>query len=167
MKPSLVPTVLCTLVLVAIAASTAEARPRQDRAFLTKAMKGDNSEVMLGQLAQQRGMSQGIRDFGGMLVTDHSHARDQASQLAGSMGVSAPTDPMAQAARERRKLERLSGPAFDHEFARYMVVDHTKDIADFRREADGHGPVADLARNTLPDLHKHLNLARSLLNGGR
>ena len=150
------------------AAGAAGARPMHDKAFLAKAIKGDNSEVMLGQLAQQQGASQGTKDFGTMLVTDHGHARDEASQLAGSLGAPAPTDPMGEAIRERHRLEHLSGPAFDHELARYMVEDHTKDIADFRREADhGHGPVADLARKTLPDLHKHLDMARSLLAGGQ
>ena len=37
--------------------------------------------------------------------------------------------------KERQKLAGLSGPAFDREFARYMVKDHKDDISDFSKAA--------------------------------
>ena len=71
---------------------------------------------------------------------------------------------MAPEARdEAAKLARLSGRAFDAEFARYMIEDHRKDIADFETEARGGGPVTRaLATGTLPTLHKHLEIAERL-----
>ena len=61
------------------------------------------------------------------------------------------------------KLQQLSGRDFDHEFIRVMVEDHQKDIAEFKKEAgEGHGPVEQLAAQTLPTLEKHLQMAQSL-----
>jgi putative membrane protein len=148
------------LLLVAGAAS---AETASDRAFLKQAIQGDNSEITLGKIAQSRGASQGIRDFGTMLVTDHTKAREEATSVAARIGVTMPTAPMKEAADERAKLEKLSGPAFDAEFARYMVKDHRRDIADFRKEAaHGRGATAAMAKSQLPVLEKHLSTAQRL-----
>jgi putative membrane protein len=43
-----------------------------------------------------------------------------------------------------------------------MVKDHKKDIAVYKREAKSSGPAASYAAQSLPTLHKHLQLAESL-----
>ena len=52
------------------------------RAFLDKALKGDNSEIMLGRLAADHAGSQAVRDFGNTLVRDHTQARNQVLVLS-------------------------------------------------------------------------------------
>lgn len=142
--------------------AAASAEERGDQAFLKKAIQGDNSEIMLGAMAAERGASAGLRTYGQTLRDDHTRAREQAVPLARRMGAPTPTEPMSEAAKERRKLERLHGRAFDHEFATYMVKDHKQDISDFEREARKSGPTADLAKHTLPVLRKHLAMAQRL-----
>ena len=105
----------------------------------------------------------GVRSFGQTLVTDHSKAKGEVTALARREGVPVTDQPMAEAQQEKTKLAGLHGSAFDHEFARYMVNDHQKDIAKFEAEAkQGKGPVADLARKQLPTLRKHLAIAQRL-----
>ena len=134
-----------------------------DQQFLTDAIKGDNSEVTLGQMAQQKGASQGVKDFGKTLETDHSKAKDQASALAQQAGMTVPTEMADEAKQEQKKLEGLSGAAFDKEFASYMVTDHKKDIAKFETQAKSSDTqTAQLAQQTLPTLKKHLQMAESL-----
>jgi len=157
--------VLSVGAMTAATAASAQGAGAQD--FLAKAIKGDNSEIMLGSMAAERGASPALRAYGQTLHDDHSHAREQAVPLAQRMGVTVPTEPMPEAASERNKLEGLHGRAFDHEFASYMVKDHKKDIADFEREARQSGPTADLAKQTLPVLHKHLAMAERLSHGSR
>lgn len=151
------------LISLALAAPSFAA---SDKAFLKKAMEGDNSEVHLGKLAEQRGSSQGLRDFGRMLDMDHGMHKDKVATLASSMGEKPTDDMTAEAKLEDRKLQRLSGPKFDREFARYMVKDHKKDISDYEKQAKGKGPVADMARDTIPILRKHLDTAEQLTRGG-
>ena len=135
----------------------------QDQAFLKKALEGDNSEVALGQMAEQHGSSSPVRDFGRMLHEDHAAAKVKALPVAQGHGVADTAEMAPEAKAEARKLERLSGPAFDREFARYMVSDHRKDIADFEKAARSRDrSTAALARETLPDLRKHLKTAQQL-----
>lgn len=132
--------------------------------FLKKAMEGDSSEMRLGQMAEQRGASPELRAFGHMLVTDHAKAKADVLPVARAHGLE-PTDDMAsQAKDEAKKLAGLSGPAFDREFASYMVKDHQQDIEDFTKAADGKDQdVARLARATLPALRKHPARAQGLV----
>jgi putative membrane protein len=60
------------------------------------------------------------------------------------------------------KLGRLSGRQFDREFARHMVQDHKKDIAEFERESKKSGEVANFAQDTLSVLKKHLQIAEQI-----
>lgn len=150
--------------VLGLGALTTNAHAAGERRFLSKALQGDNSEMALGQMAATQGASPGTRDFGRMLHDDHAAAKQKALPVAQAHGVP-DTDAMAPEARaEQRRLERMHGRAFDREFARYMVGDHRKDIADFERAAHASDPpTAALARDTLPDLRKHLHTAQDLL----
>lgn len=148
---------------LALLAGPALAKPAPE--FLRHALEGDNSEVTLGKLAQDRGASQGVRDFGRTLEQDHSQARDQAMQVARKLGAPT-TDAMLPAAKkEEAKLRGLSGAAFDREFVRYMAEDHRKDVHDFEEQAKTKGPTGELAQQQLPTLQKHLQMAESLQHG--
>jgi putative membrane protein len=150
-----------TMSAASVVAGAALASP--DQTFLTKALMGDNSEMALGQMAQQRGASAATRDFGRMLNEDHAAAKAKALPVAQQHGVADTSEMAPEAKAEAKKLGTLSGPAFDREFARYMVRDHTKDIADFEKESKrGDSASAALARETLPDLRKHLKTAQQL-----
>lgn len=50
----------------------ASAQDDADAKFLIDAVRGDLAEVKLGELAEQRGQSEGVRAFGKMLVEDYS-----------------------------------------------------------------------------------------------
>jgi putative membrane protein len=152
---------------VALAATTGATAVRaagaSDADFLKKAIQGDNSEIALGQLAEQKGASSGVRDFGRMLHDDHANAKSKALPVAQAHGLSDNQDMAPEAKAEMTKLNGMSGQAFDREFARYMVNDHKKDIAEFRQESmHGDASTARLAKDTLPDLEKHLRTAEGL-----
>jgi len=145
------------------ATSTAAANDHASQ-FLTEAMKGDNSEVRVGKLAQDKGSSQGVKDFGKMLADDHGKHKDQVAQVAMALNVPATDETKAEADAVYGKLQGLSGAEFDKEFVSAMIDDHKKDIDAYQQEA-GSGDAAqvtDLAKQTLPTLKKHLQTAQSL-----
>ncbi len=160
---------LAGVVAIGVAAcalySPASAQSDEARHFLETALKGDNSEMMLGEMASKRGESRALRAYGQTLHDDHARAREQVVPLARRAGVAITDQPMPEAAAERSKLERLHGPAFDREFAAYMVKDHRKDIAEFEKEARRGGATSELAKQTLPVLRKHLGTAERLSHG--
>lgn len=153
---------LATALLVTVSLSTAaDAAPA--RTFLRQAIQGDNTEVAMGRLAQQRGASEGVRDFGRTLQRDHSNSRAQASRIARTMRVTPPSGLTPDAPAHRAHLLRYSGRSFDREFANMMVTEHQKDIAMFERQArTGDRATARFARQTLPVLRSHLQIARRL-----
>ena len=144
--------------------NTALAADSHGAMFLTDAMKGDNTEVKLGQLAIAQGSSAAVRDFGKMLVADHGKHVAHLGKLGMTMGVDK-TDAISPAGDAAyAKLKALTGAEFDTEFAAQMVKDHEQDIAKYEAEAASKDAAAltDMARQTLPTLKLHLAKARSL-----
>lgn len=134
-----------------------------EQAFVTEAMKGDNAEVQIGQLAQAQGGSAAVKDFGSMLATDHGAHRGKLADLATSAGMSATDEPSAEGKANLAKLKGLTGAAFDKAFKAAMVEDHKKDIAKYEKQTSAASPaLASLAKDTLPVLKKHLSTAQSL-----
>jgi putative membrane protein len=106
-----------------------------------------------------------VRNFGQMLVKDHTDNNDKAKSLAQSEGVAVPSEPKPEAKALHDKLSKLSGEAFDKEFSAAMVKDHKKDIKRFEAEAKGNDDLAKFAQQTLPTLKHHLETAQSLTQG--
>jgi len=155
-----------TVIGAAAAMVLAIGRPawaKGDKAFITDAMKGDNSEIALGMLAEKMGSTEQVRNFGTVLKSDHSNAKKEVARLATKYDVKVTEDMTDEAKQEMQKLRALSGQGFDREFARYMVDDHKKDIADFKKKAaEGKSEVSMLAKETVPVLQKHLKIAEGL-----
>ena len=160
------------LVLVAVVgtllgfATAAVSAGRADQKFIEDAIQGNLAEVQMGQLAQQNAQSEDVKSYGEMLVTDHVANNEKAKQVANEIGVSPPTEPSAKQKAAYDKLAKLSGTAFDRQFAKMMVMDHKKDVQKFQREAKkAHGALGHYASETLPTLTKHLQAAEKLPSG--
>jgi putative membrane protein len=152
-----------SFALALILGVSTSALAKTEKEFISDAIKGDDSEIAMGQLAVSKSGSDQVKAFGQTLIDDHSKAKIDASAVATNMGVSLPTEMSADVHAEMTKLQQLSGRDFDKEFVRVMVEDHQKDIAEFKKEAgSGQGPIPQLAAQTLPTLEKHLRIAQSL-----
>jgi len=131
--------------------------------FIKDALHGDNAEISVGKLAQQKGSTEGVRNFGKMLATDHTKAKGDVDKLAKSMNVTLEKQVTDDQQSDYDKLAKLSGKDFDKAFIDQMVDDHQKDINEFQDEAKAkNGQVSALARKQLPTLKKHLATAQSL-----
>ncbi|MGH9355711.1 MAG: DUF4142 domain-containing protein [Terriglobia bacterium] len=135
-----------------------------DAAFAKKAAQGGLAEVKLGQLAQEKGSSRQVKDFGKRMVADHSKANENLKQVASQQNLSFPMQLGAKDEATYDRLSRLSGQGFDRAYARLMVKDHEKDIAAFQNEANNgrSEAVKNFAAQTLPTLQEHLKLAREM-----
>ena len=157
---------LCAAALAATVVAMLDLAPAMadsGRDFLKAAIKGDNSEIMLGRLGERRAATPATRSFARTLVADHTLARSDALRLAAHLRMRPPRGPQKEALEARRRLIGLSGWAFDAAFALYMVQDHQEDIAKFREEAKaGRGATSALAQRQLPTLPEHLDMALRL-----
>lgn len=96
-------------------------------------------DIETGNIAVKKGSTKAVRDFGAMLVRDHTMVRQQGRDLVKKLGVT-PTAPKDFAmakdhASAVKKLENLKGKAFDHAF--------------LQNEVDFHKAVIDAVNTTL------------------
>ncbi|WP_426506904.1 DUF4142 domain-containing protein [Dactylosporangium sp. McL0621] len=137
----------------------------QDSQFVIAAGYAGNFEVAAGSLAHGRGYSQGVKDFGTRMVSDHNRAGTKLSQLARANGMSTPDLPDSAQQNILNAWSRLDGLLFDCAYVPAEYLDHVGVIAMFENEAD-HGDNADIvafARNTLPTLQEHKRMISTAL----
>lgn len=135
-----------------------------DQNFVKKAAQGGMAEVELGKLATEKASSDDVKKFGQRMVDDHGKANDQLKQIASQKGVNVPSDLDAKDKALKDRLSKLSGPEFDRAYMKNMVRDHTKDVAEFRKESKSakDDDVKNFASQTLPTLEDHLKQAKSI-----
>jgi putative membrane protein len=155
--------ILLTLTLV-WAAPSCLADDNPDAAFYKSAAEGGIAEVELGKLAQEKSSSQSVKDFGAMMVSDHSAANEKLKGIAGAKDMQLPSSPSIGQMATKAKLEVLSGATFDKSYIRGMVKDHEEDIKEFQQEAaSGRDPDAKaFAKATLPTLRAHLKKIQAI-----
>ena len=139
-------------------------RWRPTRRFVKEAAEGSATEVALGKLAQEKGSSDAVKQFGKRMVDDHSKATEELKQAAGMAQIQVPSETPKKARKAQDKLSKLSGADFDRAYSKLMVSDHKEDVKAFEREArNGEVPaVKNFAAKTLPTLQEHLKLAEEL-----
>lgn len=152
-------------LLALLLATSAYAAEQPGASFLKKAIQGNYAEVEMGKLAQQNGQSDRVKNFGQMLQTDHAAANEKAIGAAKSMGMAPPDGPSGKQRADYEKMSKMSGPQFDRSFASHMVVDHQKDIAEYKKASKNDGAAGEYAKANVPVLQKHLETARSLGSG--
>lgn len=143
---------MLSLPLAAFAASS------PDASFYKHAAEGGISEVDAGRLAHDKASSQQVKDFGAMMVKDHSAANEKLQALASSKSVTLPTTASVGQMATKAKLDVLSGDTFDKSYVKGQISAHRQTIALFRKEISS-GQDADakaFASETLPTLRAHL-----------
>jgi putative membrane protein len=88
----------------------------------------NTADIEMGQLAMERGSTEAVRNFGRMLVNDHTNVRKMGRDLAAKLGVT-PTPPADNSAARSHsaalaRLRGLSGSAFDRAYADHEVAFH-------------------------------------------
>jgi putative membrane protein len=116
----------------------ATASPQQvgDQEFVSRALQGEDAEIELSQLAQQKSQSEDVKQFARKMVLDHSQMSDKwFKPLAKQLGVSEPNGISRKDKKLIARLETFSGNDFETEYIKAMVKDHKDDLRDFQSEA--------------------------------
>jgi putative membrane protein len=131
---------------------------------LTKLHHANQMEIEAGKLAQEKGSSKEVKDYGKLLVKDHTAADKQVTALAKQLKVEFETMPeMKNAKLESAKA--ATGPEFDKTFAEAMVEDHTRDINETAaaRDAATNPKLKKLLAGLVPKLEKHREVAQKIV----
>lgn len=132
----------------------------KDKMFLRRAAAGGLAEVQLGQLATQKAGAQEVKDFGQMMVTDHTELNSEMAPIADSLGVMLPKKLSKEDQAEYEKLNGMSGEDFDKEYVICMVKDHHQDLREFRTEAANTSDPAlkNAADRGAKVIHAHMTM---------
>jgi len=129
-------------------------------------IEGDRFEIAGGQLAQQKAASSAVKQFGARLIEDHSKSLQDAIEVATKLGIEVPAEPSPTQQWELRAVSQYSGSEFDHWYSDLEVQDHMEDIDAAQDEVEKgcSRKVRQLAKDDLPVLQQHLEIAQSLLS---
>jgi len=135
-----------------------------DQDFIQKAAQGGMTEVELGKLAQEKGSSAEVKQFGSHMVMDHSKANAELLSIANKKGIDVPSTLDAKHQAMVDRFQHLSGAAFDRSYVHAMVRDHEKDATEFREAStSAQDPdVKTFAGNTLKVIESHLSDIKSI-----
>ena len=137
---------------------------RQTTKFFEEAAIGGMAEVELGKLAAQKATHAEVKNFGEMMVKDHTGANEKLKALAQTHNVALPKELDRAHQNAKEKLSKREGAEFDKDYMDQMVKDHKKTI-DLFEDTAKKSDVPDVkafAQNTLPVLKQHLELAQKL-----
>ena len=137
-------------------------------AFVSNASQSDMYEIQAGQMAQQKGQSAGVKDFGKMMVTHHTAMMNEMKPLITAAG-KAPAAELDQ--RRKGLLDNLTSasPAdFDKVYLAQQEAAHNEALTLMRGYAE-NGEDAGLkggAQKAIPKIEEHLAKVRQLQSGG-
>ena len=135
-----------------------------DADFMVNAASGGMLEVQLGQLAQTNSRNQRVKNFGAMMIRDHGEAGEKLKALAASKNLTLPDSISNRQQKQKERLQKKNGAAFDEAYINMMTNDHAKDLREFEKQAtNGTNPdIKAFASDNLKMLHIHLDSATNI-----
>jgi putative membrane protein len=132
--------------------------------FFVKAADGGMAEVAAGKMAQEKGTNPKVKEFAGMMVSDHTGANAGLKDLAGKKNVTLPDTVSNDHKDAAADLAKKTGKDFDKAYMKMQVKDHEKTVDLFEKTSKNtkDTDVKSFVDNTLPKLKSHLEAARAL-----
>ena len=137
---------------------------KENSEFAVKAADGGMLEVELGKIALTNASHQDVKDFGQMMVTDHTKINDELKALAKRKDIVLPPTTSNDNTKLISDLNGKKGTEFDKDYIDHMVKDHEKDIEEFEEVAKNSTDmdIKEFANKTLPTLRNHLAAAKKI-----
>jgi putative membrane protein len=115
---------------------TANADALSDREFLARALRVNQLELVLGQMAAERGGTPEVKATGAKMVQKHTELGGQLTDLAQRLGVSGAPDLSPDQRSTVVRLASLSGSDFDKAFKETVDAGHVQELAMYRGEVN-------------------------------
>ena len=147
--------------------STNTEHMEEDQEFMVEAASGGLMEVEAGKLAAQNAASPKVKEFGQMMVTDHTQANEELKALAAKKNVTLPATPGEDHQKHLDDMKNMKGADFDKHYVSMMVNDHEEDVNKFEKRAENakDAELKAFAAKTLPVLKKHLAAIKAIDEG--
>jgi putative membrane protein len=126
--------------------------------------EADQKEIQAGRIAQKAGRSKAVKDYGKMLVKDHTAADAKVAALAQNEKVDLVAATPAPGPNDMGTM--ATGRDFDKQFAQEMLEDHRKALAELTAVRDNttDPQLRRLLGDLLPTLERHAAAAQKLVD---
>jgi putative membrane protein len=132
--------------------------------FLVRVANSGLTEVELTSMAQQKAVSQSVKDLAAMLHKDHMALNEQVKTLAGQKNITLPTVVSDDKKKDIEDLRAKTGNEFDRTFINMIIKAHESSIESFEKAMNDakDADVKSFADKTLPTLRAHLQAAKDV-----
>lgn len=153
---------LLVAISMQVGVSAAELDPNE--IFFTKAAEVGQAAIAAGRLAQSKAIQPSVREFGAMMVKEHSMANSKIKKMASLNGVTLSDELSVQHRAQQIVLADKEGRAFDQAYIETQIRDHENTISFLEAEiAVGKGHFSrGFAQAVLPKVRKHLDALKTL-----
>ncbi len=151
---------LSAVVGLAPAAAQQPQSLASDSAFIARAGSAGLLQVKLGKLAEQKGKSTSVVEFGKRMVADYSKANEELASAARNAGFPAPV-LLRQDQQIFDRFNNMGRSSFDKNYMAEMVKQHNEEAQLFQQESrEGRvQSLKQLASKMLPGVEQRLSLA--------
>lgn len=158
------PTTTTSTTVPASTADTGRLAAAADSTVIREASLGSLWEVRLGNIAQKKGSSQAVKDFGKRMVTDHTSLWNQWASLAKQNGLPVTSTLQADQQQSATQLNATASADFDRTYMTAMVQAHQRDAGLFQQVASSaqSSAVRQLAASTESIIQQHLTMAEQV-----
>lgn len=136
-----------------------------EREFVENAAHAGHAEVRASRLALSKATNPDVKNFAQRMIDDHTQANQKLRQIAMANRIDVPSDPAFVQRAKLQLLEAADGQDFDQRYAdEFGVEAHRETIGIFEKAIARvrHPQLNAFARETLPKLQEHLQMAQTL-----
>ncbi|KQS30942.1 DUF4142 domain-containing protein [Dyadobacter sp. Leaf189] len=154
----------CFTTVIMLAAVSGLRLDSPDQQFVLKAAEGGMLEVQLGNLAAKNGVSPKVKEYGKMMVKDHTKVNDELKALAKKKQIQIPAGLGKAAKQQYDSLAAMKGEPFDMLYMNMMIASHEQTIGLFQTESNKgqDNELKSWADAKIPALKHHLEMAEEL-----
>ncbi|MDB5230520.1 MAG: hypothetical protein JWN76_1325 [Chitinophagaceae bacterium] len=138
-----------------------------DENFLVEAASGGMMEVELGKIAATNAASPQVKEFGQLMVSDHTKSDAELTTIARLKNIAIPNMPGEDHMKHINDLKNKKGADFDKAYMSMMTDDHEEDVRKFEKASKDakDQDIKSFAAKTLPVLKQHLEKAKAVKDG--
>ncbi len=124
--------------------------------FMNSAAIGGKMEVEFGKMAQTQSSNAKVKEFGAMMVKDHTKANEALKSVAEANHLVLDDAYPADLQTHVSNMKTMTGLDFDRQYMKMMVRDHVKDVLLFKAAVKHpNASISNFAAQTLPVLEMH------------
>jgi putative membrane protein len=131
--------------------------------FTEEASAKGIAEIEVARLALEKSSREEVKKFAQTMITDHQKANEQLRELAERKDLDVSDDAELMNKAKAMVLKLRGEASFDKAYMNNQVVAHQQTIELFRRASESDdAQIAAFAKETLPKLQKHLQMAEQI-----